>query len=104
MKNLQEQVDNWIAETKLGYFEPLAIFARLVEEVGELAREINHKFGPKKKKKSEADNELGDEIADIIFTLVCLANSQNIDLDKHFGKVMKKLNNRDKHRWKKKVI
>ncbi len=74
-----------------------------MEEVGELTREINHKFGPKRKKKSEEVNDIGDEIADIFFTLICLANSLDIDLDKSFEKMMKKLNTRDKKRWKKKT-
>lgn len=102
MGNLQKRVDDWINQLKVGYFKPHEILARLMEEVGELAREINHKFGPKKKKSSEKSKELGDEIADIIFTLVCLANSQNIDLDKHFERVMEKLNKRDLNRWEKK--
>ena len=101
MKKLQKQVDEWVGRNA-GYFKPHEILARLVEEVGELAREINHKFGPKKKKSTEEVKELGDEMADIIFTLICLANSQNINLDKHFDKMMQKLNSRDKDRWTKK--
>ncbi|OGM09521.1 nucleotide pyrophosphohydrolase [Candidatus Woesebacteria bacterium RBG_13_36_22] len=100
MKDYQKQVDEWISRDTSGYWKPLEILARLVEEVGELAREVNHRFGPKKKKVSEKDKELGDEMADIIMTLICLANSQKIDLDKHFKKMMQKLNSRDKDRWK----
>lgn len=103
LANYQKSVDNWVKQHTLGYFKPLEILARLAEEVGELARELNHQFGPKKKKSSEKKNEIGDEIADIIFTLICLANSQNIDLDKSFEKMMKKLNTRDKNRYKKKT-
>ncbi len=102
MKKIQKQVDEWVRQYKIGYFKPLEILARLVEEVGELAREINHTFGPKKKKATEESKEIGDEIGDIIFTLVCLANSLRIDLDKSFKGVMKKLYKRDKDRWKKK--
>ena len=76
--------------------------ARLTEETGELAREINHKFGPKKKKATQEKKEIGDEIVDIIFTLVCLANSLNIDLDESFEKMMDKLRTRDKNRYQKK--
>lgn len=101
MKDFQDQVDNWISKT-MGYWKPHEILARLVEEVGELAREINHKFGPKKKKSSEENKEIGDEMADIIFTLICLANSQKIDLDEHFKKMIDKLNTRDKNRWTRK--
>jgi len=75
----------------------------LMEETGELAREINHLYGPKRKKSNERVREMSDEIVDVIFTLVCLANSKKIDLDKAFKKIVKeKLNKRDKNRWEKK--
>lgn len=102
MKSIQKQVDDWVKQYKLGYFKPLEILARLTEEVGEVAREINHRFGPKKKKLSEDTHDLGDEMADIIFTLCCMANSLGIDLDKSFKRVMDKYNGRDKNRWEKK--
>lgn len=102
MKKIQRQVDSWVKQYKIGYFKPLEILARLTEEVGELAREINHRFGPKKKKPTEGTNEIGDEAADIIFTLACLANSLGIDLDKHFKRVMAKYQGRDKNRFEKK--
>jgi NTP pyrophosphatase (non-canonical NTP hydrolase) len=101
VKDLQKLVDKWAVKNG-GYWKPHAILARMMEEVGELAREVNHRFGPKKKKSSEEEKELGDEMADIIFTLMCLANSQKIDLDKHFKAMMQKLNSRDKDRWKNK--
>jgi len=101
LKPYQEEVDVWVKKyMKTGYFPPLAIIARLAEETGELAREINHKFGPKKKKSTESKQEIGDEIADIFFTLICLANSQDIDLDEAFEKMMSKLETRDKDRFK----
>src|SRR3989344_3450612 len=99
MKDYQRQVDEWISQYKLGYFKPLEILARLTEEVGEVARELNHRFGPKKKKATEVSANLDEELADVIYTVVCLANSLNIDLDKAFRKVMKKLYSRDKDRW-----
>jgi NTP pyrophosphatase (non-canonical NTP hydrolase) len=102
LAKLQKSVDNWVSQYKVGYFKPLEIIARLAEEVGELAREINHHYGPKKKKSTEKKSEIGDEVADIFFTLICLANSLNIDLDKSFEKMMKKLNTRDKKRYAKK--
>ncbi|MFH1145985.1 MAG: nucleotide pyrophosphohydrolase [bacterium] len=102
LKPIQQQVDDWVSQCKIGYFQPLEILARLTEETGELAREINHRYGPKKKKPTEQDKEIGDEIADIIFTLVCMANSLQIDLEQSFQKMMDKLNNRDKERWEKK--
>jgi len=102
LKSVQKQVDDLVSQYKLGYFKPLEILARLTEEVGEVAREVNHMFGPKKKKPSEDTNDLGDEMADIIFTLCCMANSLEIDLDKSFKRVMDKYNGRDKNRWEKK--
>lgn len=102
LKEIQKQVDDWVKQYKIGYWQPHEILARLAEEVGELAREINHLYGPKKKKKYENPKEMEDEIADIIFTLACLANSKGIDLDKAFKKVMDKLNSRDNNRWEKK--
>ena len=101
--SFQKRVDRWVNRYKIGYFKPHEILARLMEEVGELAREINHQFGPKKKKANEKTSNLGDEMADIMFTLACLANSQKIDLDKAFLKMMRKLESRDKHRWEKKT-
>ena len=101
LKAYQKEVDNWIKkQMKTGYFPPLSIIARLAEETGELAREINHKYGPKKKKPTENKQDIGEEIADIFFTLICLANSLDIDIDDAFKKKMKKLKSRDKNRFK----
>lgn len=102
LKKIQKDVDGWVSQYKLGYFKPLEILARLTEEVGEVARELNHQFGPKKKKASEASAHLDEELADVIYTVVCLANSQKINLDKAWKKMMKKLYTRDKDRWEKK--
>jgi len=102
VKDIQKQVDKWVRQYKIGYFKPLEILARLTEEVGELARELNHHFGPKKKKPSEETQEIGDEMADIIFTLACLANSLNIDLETHFKRVMDKCYGRDNDRYERK--
>jgi len=102
MKETQKQVDEWVQKFKIGYFKPLEIMTRLMEETGELAREINHRFGPKKKKDTEDKSDIEEEIADIIFTLTCLSNSLDLDMDRGFKKVMDKLNSRDKDRWEKK--
>lgn len=102
MKEIQKQVDEWVTMHKIGYFKPLEILARLTEETGELARELNHRFGPKQKKSSEEKNDIEDEIGDIIFTLTCLANSLDLDLDKAFSHTMDKCYGRDKDRWEKK--
>lgn len=102
LKEIQKQVDKWTSQYKIQYWRPHEILDRLTEEVGELAREINHIYGPKRKKLIEDAKEMGDEIGDIIFTLICLANSQGIDLDKTFKKVMDKCYKRDNNRYERK--
>ena len=86
------------------YWHPLSQLARLLEESGELARLLNHLYGDKPKKQSEARQELGGEIADVLFTLVCLANSQSINLDEELQKVIQKAQTRDADRFKKKHL
>lgn len=99
---MQQQVDEWVVQYKIGYFQPLEIMMRLMEETGELAREVNHRWGPKKKKSTEEKKEMEDEMGDILFTLACLANSQKIDLDRAFQHAMDKCYGRDKDRYEKK--
>jgi NTP pyrophosphatase (non-canonical NTP hydrolase) len=98
----QRQVDAWISQFEEGYFHPLTNLARLAEEVGELAREINHRFGQKTKKPEEAEGDLGMEMADILFVLICMANREGIDLEEAFQKMMQKVTARDENRWTKK--
>lgn len=95
MKEHQNRVDEWFKHAGADYWPPLAMMARLSEETGELARELNHRFGPKKKKAEEDVKEVGDEIADIIVTLCCIANSLNMNLDDSFNRAMDKLYSRD---------
>jgi len=102
LREAQQRVDQWISQYKEGYFPPLTNLARLSEEVGELAREINHRFGEKTKKKDEADGDLALELADILFVVICLANSQHIDLDAAFDRMMAKVTTRDADRWTRK--
>ena len=80
----------------------MVIVARLFEEGGEFARLINHMYGPKVKKTTEAKQNLEDEIGDLMFTLMCFANSHKIDLDKAISKNIDKVFSRDKDRYKKK--
>src|SRR5256885_11718437 len=101
-RDAQQPVDRWIGQYKEGYFPPLTNLARLTEEVGELAREINHRFGEKPKKPEEAEGSVALELADILFVVICLANSQGIDLDEAFGKTMEKVRTRDDNRWTRK--
>ncbi len=99
MKKYQKELDMWFKENGWNYWTPHEILARLFEEGGELARLINHIYGPKKKKDSEEKQELEEEIGDILYTLVCLANVHNIDLDKALEKSIGKVIKRDKNRY-----
>ena len=98
----QQQVDAWISQFEEGYFHPLTNLARLTEEVGELAREINHRYGQKTKKAEEPDGDVGMEMADILFVILCMANREGIDLDDAFERMMRKVETRDDARWTKK--
>ena len=98
----QARVDAWISGFEEGYFDPLTNLARLAEEVGELAREVNHRFGRKPKKRDEPPGDMAMEMADILFVLICMANREGIDLDRAFGEMMEKVETRDEHRWTKK--
>ncbi|MGP7816046.1 nucleotide pyrophosphohydrolase [Niallia sp. 01092] len=102
LKELQKEVDEYIGQFKEGYFSPLAMLARLTEELGELAREINHHYGEKPKKTTEEEKEINDELGDMLFVLICLANSLHIDLEEAHDRVMHKFNTRDKNRWTRK--
>ena len=102
LREAQTRVDRWISQYEEGYFHPLTNMTRLAEEVGELAREVNHRFGQKTKKKDEADGDLGMEMADILFVLICMANREGIDLEEAFERMMGKVETRDKDRWTKK--
>lgn len=99
MKELQKEVDTYIGQFKEGYFSPLAMLARLTEELGELAREVNHYYGEKPKKSSETEKAIEEELGDLLFVIICLANSLHIDLEEAHDMVMNKFNTRDKDRW-----
>ncbi|MDK7113836.1 nucleotide pyrophosphohydrolase [Staphylococcus pettenkoferi] len=102
MSEMQQEVDEYINQFKTGYFSPLALQARLTEEVGELAREINHCYGEKKKKSTEEENTIEAELGDNLFVLLCIANSLGIDMTQSFDETMKKFNTRDKNRFERK--
>jgi|SRR5690625_154812 len=99
LKGAQALVDEWIGEFREGYWPPLANLARLIEEVGELAREINHRYGPKKKRDDEPEADLALELADVLFVIVAIANEQGIDLEDAFRRVIAKYRARDSDRW-----
>jgi NTP pyrophosphatase (non-canonical NTP hydrolase) len=100
LKDIQKDVDEWIQKLGGKYFSPLAIVAALSEEHGELAREINNRYGDRVKKSPEDTADIGKEIADIIFNLCCMANSQGISLQEYWDKKMDKQYGRDKDRFK----
>jgi NTP pyrophosphatase (non-canonical NTP hydrolase) len=102
-RDAQQAVDRWVGQFEQGYFPPLANVARLAEEVGELAREVNHQFGPKQKKPDEAPGSISMELADILFVVICMANAQHIDLDDAFAHMMAKVTSRDADRWSRKA-
>ncbi|MGM0751241.1 MAG: nucleotide pyrophosphohydrolase [Bacillota bacterium] len=99
MDQLQKEVDQYISQFKEGYFSPLAMVARLTEELGELAREVNHYYGEKPKKNSEEEKTIEEELGDLLFVVICLANSLDISLEEAHDRVMHKFNTRDKNRW-----
>ena len=102
LREAQERVDAWISQFEEGYWPPLSNLARLIEEVGELAREMNHRFGDKPKKPEEPDQDLAIELADILFVILVIANEQGIDLDHALGEVLEKYRLRDSERWTRK--
>lgn len=100
LNKLQKEVDDYINSFEEGYFPPLSNLARLFEEAGELARELNHRFGPKKKKDSENQSDgTAEEMGDILFTLLVLANQLDIDMNDSFKSVLEKYRRRDTERW-----
>ena len=101
LRAFQMEVDHWIQAVGGGYWSPHANLARIAEEVGELARLINHAYGPKPKKAEEAAQEMGEELADIVFAIVCMANSEGIDLQDSLDRVLAKVWDRDQDRYRK---
>ena len=99
IKEAQRRVDDWISRFEEGYWPPLTNLARLTEEVGELVREMNHRFGHKLKKPEEPDQALALELGDVLFVLLVIANEQGIDLDDALESVLEKYRSRDGERW-----
>lgn len=102
LREIQQQVDAYIGQFKEGYFPPLVNLARLTEEVGELAREINHGYGPKTKKPDEPEGDIALELGDILFVVVVLANQMGIDLSEAVRRTLSKYQVRDADRWERK--
>jgi len=103
LKQAQKIVDNWINQFEEGYWPPLSMLASLMEEVGELAREINHREKFKTKKKTESKTEIGLELGDVLFSLICLANHYGVDLGAKLKEAINKYTSRDIRRWTKKA-
>ncbi|MFT6997375.1 MAG: NTP pyrophosphatase (non-canonical NTP hydrolase) [Cryomorphaceae bacterium] len=98
IKELQEQVDAWIKEYGVRYFNELTNMAILTEEVGELARIMSRRYGEQSEKESDKNKDLGDEMADVLWVLTCLANQTGIDLEKAVQKNFEKKTKRDHSR------
>lgn len=100
LKNAQAEVDNWIKTHGVRYFNELTNMAQLTEEVGEVARIIARRYGEQSEKDSDKDKDLGEELADVVFVVLCLANQTGIDLQSAFEKKMRLKSERDKERHK----
>ena len=96
---MQQEVDDYIQQFKAGYFSPLALMARITEEVGELAREVNHPYGEKQKKATEAPNSVAEELGDVLINTIIMANALEIDLTSVFEQNMTKFQRRDHYRF-----
>jgi NTP pyrophosphatase (non-canonical NTP hydrolase) len=100
IQEAQQQIDHWIKTVGVRYFSELTNMAILTEEVGELARIMARKFGDQSFKSSEKDHDLGDEMADVLWVLICLANQTGVDLTEALQKNFEKKNKRDVDRHK----
>ena len=100
LQNSQLDVDNWIKEHGVRYFNELTNMAQLTEEVGEVARIIARRYGEQSEKESDKNKDLEEELADVVFVVLCLANQTGINLQEAFDKKMELKSNRDKDRHK----
>lgn len=98
IEQAQQQVDHWIKTYGVRYFSELTNMAVLTEEVGELARLMARRYGDQSEKESDRGKDLGDEMADVLWVLLCLANQTGVNLTEAFAKNMEKKTQRDKDR------
>ena len=98
LEQLQETIDKWVKNYGVRYFSELTNLAVLVEEVGELARIMSRKYGDQSFKEEESGQDLADELADVLFVLVCIANQTGVDLTAAIHKNLEKKTERDKDR------
>lgn len=102
LTQIQKEVDNWAQQFEKPYFSPLSMVATMVEEVGEVARVINILYGDKPAKEQENQKHLQEELGDVLFTIICMANAFGISLHDTFLQKQDKLYKRDSNRFKKK--
>ena len=98
LNSLQKQVDQWIQNHGVRYFNELTNMAQLTEEVGEVARIIARRYGEQSEKPSDREKDLGEELADVLFVVLCLANQTEVDLQSSFDKKMALKTQRDHDR------
>ena len=98
LEQAQQTVDNWIKEHGVRYFNELTNMAMLTEEVGEVARIISRRYGEQSEKESDKNKDLGEEMADVLFVLLCLANQTGVDLTEALNKNLEKKTKRDEER------
>tara|TARA_A200000113_G_C8856697_1_gene352039 strand:+ start:1622 stop:1948 length:327 start_codon:yes stop_codon:yes gene_type:complete len=98
LQKVQKIVDDWIKKHGVRYFDELTNMAQLTEEVGEVARIIARRYGEQSEKESDKSKDLGEELADVIFVAVCLANQTGVDLQQAFEKKMQLKSERDHER------
>lgn len=98
IENAQKQVDQWIKTHGVRYFNELTNMAQLTEEVGEVARIISRRYGEQSEKQSDKNKDLGEELADVVFVVLCLANQTGVDLQEAFDKKLVKKTERDHDR------
>ena len=98
IQNFQDEVDNWINKIGVRYFNELTNTAILMEEVGEVARIMSRKYGEQSEKESDKNKDLGDELADVLFVIACIANQTGINLESAISKNFEKKSQRDSER------
>ena len=98
IENAQKQVDQWIKTHGVRYFNELTNMAQLTEEVGEVARIIARRYGEQSEKETDKNKDLGEELADVVFVVLCLANQTGVDLQEAFDKKLVKKTERDHDR------
>ncbi len=99
---IQKDVDDWAQQFEKPYFSPLSMVATMTEECGEVARVMNHLYGDKNKKDGETMIDLEEELGDLLFTIICIANDQNISLAKAHERKLEKIYGRDNYRFNRK--